>query len=125
MKTNGFDWLAVLLAILGAVTWGIIGVTGLLNEPVNIVDRTVESIFRPGPAVTVEYLIYVLIGVAGVYLFYTAFKMGRASRRATKERRAATEPETTQSETTTDYTDTDYADADYADTDAENTNTES
>lgn len=118
MKTNGFDWLAVLLAIIGAVTWGILGVTGLMLElgfsstgPVNIVELALEPIFRPGPALLVEYFVYVLVGIAGVYLFYTAFKMGRASRRTTRKRRRDATP----SETTTDYTDAD----------AENTNTDS
>jgi uncharacterized membrane protein YuzA (DUF378 family) len=116
MKTSGFDWLAILLVILGAAAWGVLGVTGLLGEPVNVVALVLEPIFRPRPALTVEYGIYVLVGVAGVYLFYTAYKMGRASRRATKERRRArtetARPETTRPETTTDA-------------DAENRNTES
>lgn len=123
MKTNGFDWLAILLAVLGAVTWGILGVTGLMDilgisdrtEPANIVALALEPIFRPGPAQTVEYFIYVLVGAAGFYLLYTAYKMGRASRRTTRERRRDATPETARPETTTDY----------ADADAENTNTES
>jgi uncharacterized membrane protein YuzA (DUF378 family) len=106
MKTNVFDWLAIILAVIGAIVWGILGVTGLTGETLNVVDLLLKPIFRPGPAQTVEYLIYVLVGIAGVYLFYTAYKMGRASRRATRERRRR--DATTRTDTTTDYdTDTD------------------
>ncbi|WP_135854720.1 DUF378 domain-containing protein [Halorussus salinus] len=113
MNTNAFDWLAILLVAVGAITWGILGVTGLTGEPLNVVDLLLEPIFRPGPAQTVENLIYTLVGVAGVYLLYTAYKMGRASRRATRERRKR--DATTRTETTTDY----------GETDTDNTNTES
>jgi len=113
MNTNVFDWIAIILTAIGAVTWGLLGVTGLTGEPVNVIDVILEPIFRPGPAQTVEYLIYVLVGVAGVYLLFTGYKMGRASRRAKRERRKR--DATTATDTTTDYTDTD----------TENTNTES
>jgi len=83
-------------------------VTGLTGEQLNVVDMLLEPIFRPGPAQTVEYLIYALVGIAGIYLLFTAYKMGRASRRATRERRKR--DATTRTDTTTDY-----------DTDADNT----
>jgi uncharacterized membrane protein YuzA (DUF378 family) len=107
MKTNGLDWLAIILVVIGAITWGILGVTGLTGNPLNVVSLFLEPIFRPGPAQTVEYLVYLLVGISGVYLLYTAYKMGRASRRATRERRRR---DATRAETT-----------DYADTDRENT----
>lgn len=103
MKTNGLDWLAILFAVVGAVTWGIIGLTGLMGDPVNIVNLALEPIFRAGPAQTVENIIYVLVGLSGVYLLYTASKMGRASRRTTRERRRGdtTRSDTTRTDTTT------------------------
>lgn len=107
MKTNGLDWLAILLVVVGAVTWGILGVTGLMGDPVNVVEAVLEPIFQPGPAETVEYAIYVLVGMSGVYLLYTASKMARASRRATRERRRrdATRAERTTGETAADRND--------------------
>jgi uncharacterized membrane protein YuzA (DUF378 family) len=104
MKTNGLDWLAILLVVVGSIAWGILGVTGLMGDPLNAVSLVLEPIFQPGPAQTVEYLIYTLVGISGVYLLYTAYKMGRASRRATRDRRRrdATRAEST----TTDRTDT-------------------
>jgi uncharacterized membrane protein YuzA (DUF378 family) len=116
MKTSVFDWLAILLVVIGAITWGILGVTGLMGDPVNVVELFLDPIFRPGPALTVEYLVYVLVGVSGVYLLYTSYKMGRASRRATRERRRrdATRADATRTET-----------PERGDTGTENTNTES
>jgi uncharacterized membrane protein YuzA (DUF378 family) len=108
MNTSTFDWLAILLTAIGAITWGLLGVTGLSGEAVNVINVILEPIFRPGPAQTVEYLIYTLVGIAGVYLLFTAYKMGRASRRATRERRKR--DATTRTDATTDY-----------DTDADNT----
>jgi len=92
MNTNGLDWLAMLFAILGAVTWGVLGLTGLTGDPTNVVALALEPVFRPGPAETVEYLVYVLVGLSGVYLLYTAYKMGRSSRRETKRRRREATP---------------------------------
>jgi len=90
MNTNGLDWLAMLFAIVGAVTWGVLGLTGLTGDPTNVVALALEPVFRPGPAETVEYLVYVLVGLSGVYLLYTAYKMGRSSRRETERRRRET-----------------------------------
>jgi len=92
MNTNALDWLAMLLAVVGAVAWGILGFTGLTGDPTNVVALVLEPIFRPGPAETVEYLVYVLVGLSGVYLLYTAYKMGRSSRRETKRRRREATP---------------------------------
>ena len=95
MKTSVFDWIALLLAILGAITWGIIGLTGFTGEQVNIIVLALEPVFRPAAAEVVRNLIYVLVGVAGIYLLYTSYKMARASRRTTRATRATstrTEP---------------------------------
>jgi uncharacterized membrane protein YuzA (DUF378 family) len=86
MKTNGLDWLAILLVVIGAIAWGVLGVTGLLGEPLNIVSAVLEPIFRPGPAQTVEYLVYTLVGISGVYLLYTAYKMARVASRRRRSR---------------------------------------
>ncbi|WP_157971703.1 DUF378 domain-containing protein [Halorussus litoreus] len=108
MNTNFLDWLAIVLVVVGAVTWGILGVTGLTGDPVNVVNVVLDPIFQPGPAETVEYLIYVLVGASGIYLLYTASKMARASRRATRERRrrdaTRTDSRTDQSDAGTDNT---------------------
>ncbi|WP_158058484.1 DUF378 domain-containing protein [Halorussus halophilus] len=95
MKTNAFDWLALLLVIFGAVTWGIIGVTGFTGDEVNVLVLALDPVFRPAAAEVVRNLVYVLVGVAGVYLLYTSYKMGRASRRAARTSRTPTRVEST------------------------------
>ena len=109
MKTSFLDWLAILFAVVGAITWGVLGLTGLAGDPLNIVNLALEPVFRPDAAQIVEYLIYVLVGLSGVYLLYTASKMGRASRRTTREHRrneTATRTDTTRENTTRDNTGT-------------------
>ena len=91
MRTNWADWLSVVLLIVGALNWGIVGFTGLfMGDPVNAVAAILELIFLPEAALTLEYLIYLLVGLAGLYFFYPAYKMAR-DRRA--ERRAETTTE--------------------------------
>ncbi|MFC4548877.1 MULTISPECIES: DUF378 domain-containing protein [Halorussus] len=116
MKTNGFDWLAILLVVVGALTWGVIGVTGLTGEAVNIVAMALEPVFRPGPAQTVESLIYTLVGVAGIYLLYTAYKLARINRQLARAQRDRTAASTTSTPTATERSDS---------TGTENTGTDS
>ena len=110
MKTNGLDWLAILFTVIGAVAWGIVGLTGLMGDPVNVVTLALEPVFRAGPAQTVENLIYVIVGLSGVYLLYTASKMARASRRATREARSTRRSESARTETPRTETTTERSD---------------
>ncbi len=81
MNTNGLDWFSILLVVVGALNWGIVGLTGLIGEPLNVVQQAMGLLFLPDVALTVTYLIYVLVGLAGLYFIYTSYKIGRASRR--------------------------------------------
>lgn len=93
MDTNALDWLSILLVVVGALNWGIIGLTGLASEEtVNVVELVIEGIFLPAAGDVVVNVVYLLVGIAGVYLLYTAYKMGRASRRT--ESRATADVET-------------------------------
>jgi uncharacterized membrane protein YuzA (DUF378 family) len=91
METNGWDWLAVLLVIVGALNWGVIGITGLMGDPTNAVEVASETVFQPGIDDTVGNLVYVLVGLAGIYHIYIGFKMFRSSRRDTRRAQRATE----------------------------------
>ena len=82
MKTSTLDWLSMLLLVIGAVTWGVIGVTGLIGpEPVNLVVAALDPVFEPGVQELLANLIYVLVGLAGVYFVYPAYKMARDRRK--------------------------------------------
>lgn len=60
-----FEWFVTSLVIIGAINWGLIGVTSLMGDSVfNLVD----VIFGVGS--TLVNIIYVLVGVSGVYSAY-------------------------------------------------------
>lgn len=55
-RMSTLEWVAFVLVVLGAVNWGLVGLFGF---------NLVETIF--GTATTLTRLVYVLVGVAGVY----------------------------------------------------------
>lgn len=83
MRTNSLDWISLLLAIVGALNWGLIGLVEY-----NFVRQLMVAVFTPDVATTVERLIYTLVGLAGLYLLYTAYKMSQ-DRRHNRETRTA------------------------------------
>ncbi|WP_266079450.1 DUF378 domain-containing protein [Haladaptatus caseinilyticus] len=85
METNGLDWFSMLLVVVGALNWGIIGVTGLTGTRVNVVQQAMGLLFLPDIALVVANLIYVLVGLAGLYFIYTSYKIRRASRRSRQQ----------------------------------------
>lgn len=58
-KYSPLDLIAFVLVIVGAVNWGLVGVFEL-----DLVDKTLGSIVWLAKAV------YILVGVAGLYLIY-------------------------------------------------------
>ena len=55
---NILDWLALVLLIAGGLNWGLVGLFGI---------DVVSSIFGPGS--TISRVIYIAIGVAGIWGF--------------------------------------------------------
>jgi uncharacterized protein len=66
---NGLDWAAVVLAIIGALNWGLVGIFGW---------NLVSAIF--GPMSVLSRIVYILVGIAGLYLIYM---VGRPTERVT------------------------------------------
>ena len=58
------NWVAIILVIVGAVNWGLVGLMNL---------DLVALIFGMGSALA--KLVYVLVGVAGVYAIFLAKKL--------------------------------------------------
>lgn len=56
---NGLDWVAVVLAIIGAINWGLVGLFGW---------NIVAAIF--GPMSVLSRIVYILVGLSGLYLIY-------------------------------------------------------
>lgn len=65
-KLSTLDWVALVLVIVGAVNWGLVGVFGL---------DLVDSLF--GSVELVAKAVYVLVGLSGAYLAATATSLSR------------------------------------------------
>ena len=63
MDKNVLDWIALVLVIIGAVNWGLVGIAGL-----DLVDSILGSI------PILAKIVYILVGLAGLYTIYFAVK---------------------------------------------------
>ncbi|HBM76225.1 MAG TPA: DUF378 domain-containing protein [Clostridiaceae bacterium] len=68
MRLDTFDWTALVLVIVGALNWGLIG---LFNFDI------VAFIFG-GSTAFLTKIVYGLIGLAGAYIIYLLRKLKRA-----------------------------------------------
>lgn len=65
-RFDALDWTAITLTIIGALNWGLVGLFKY-----NLVD----TLFGSYNTSLVSRIIYTLVGIAGLYLIYTATKM--------------------------------------------------
>lgn len=63
---NVLDWIDLILVIIGSLNWGLVGLFKF-----NLVD----AIFGEDSAAS--RVIYVLVGIAGLYLIYLATQLAR------------------------------------------------
>lgn len=63
MKKNVLDWIALVLVIIGAINWGLVGLFNL---------NLVSTIFST--MAVIEKIVYVLVGLAGLYTIYIVAK---------------------------------------------------
>lgn len=59
MRFNWLDWIAIVLVIVGAINWGLVGIFNF---------NLVEAIFGAVPALVTT--VYILVGLAGLYMIY-------------------------------------------------------
>lgn len=69
-RIGAFDWLAMVLMIVGGINWGLVG---LMN-----IDL-VAAVFGDGS--TAARVVYALVGLAALYSIYTVSKMASDSQR--------------------------------------------
>lgn len=62
-KMKPLDWIALILVVVGAINWGLVGAFSF---------NLVTEIF--GSLGFVEDLVYILVGLSGIY---TIFKLGK------------------------------------------------
>jgi len=71
------DWVAAVVLVAGALLWGLVGLGGLLNTHGNIVDLAFAFLaLVVGPAETLEHLLYLGVGLTGVYAAYRLYGLG-------------------------------------------------
>ena len=63
-RFNVVDWIALVLMIIGAINWGLVGAFGF---------NLVSALF--GEMSTLSRIIYVLVGLAGLYGISLAFTL--------------------------------------------------
>lgn len=63
MEKSVIDWIALVLVIIGAINWGLIGIFGW---------NLIMAIF--GSVVWLESLIYILVGLSGLWMIYFVSK---------------------------------------------------
>ncbi|MBN2488531.1 MAG: DUF378 domain-containing protein [Methanosarcinaceae archaeon] len=62
-ERSPLDWLALILVIVGGLNWGLVGLFGL--DLVELIFGSIEILQR---------IIYILVGLAAVYMIYFATK---------------------------------------------------
>lgn len=75
VRVNWLDWLTLALVIIGALNWGLVGLGLLMDANWNLVNL----VFGSFPAV--EAVVYLLVGLAGLYELYIAYQLYGAARR--------------------------------------------
>lgn len=70
VRLSGLDWIALALVIVGAINWGLVGLGMFLEANWNLVDLLL------GWSPTLEAIIYLLVGLAGLYLLYFTYELG-------------------------------------------------
>ncbi len=79
IQLNVAEWIALALVALGAINWGLVGLAEFIGGNLNVVDLLLGSF------PTIEALVYLTVGLAGLYLVYFGFRMfGARSRESTE-----------------------------------------
>jgi len=69
---NGFDWAAIILTVIGAINWGLVGLFSF---------DLVAFVF--GPMSVLSRIVYVLVALAGIYVLAAASTRFRSAARPT------------------------------------------
>ena len=65
-KMDAMGWVVFVLLVVGALNWGILGLTALMGTGTNVVNLIVGNIANG----LIENLVYVLVGLAGLWKLY-------------------------------------------------------
>ncbi len=70
VRLNGLDWLSLVLMIIGSINWGLVGAMDL--------DLVAALL---GPGTLASRVVYLLVGLAGLYGVILMARLGRSSSR--------------------------------------------
>lgn len=85
VRASMIDWVSLALVIVGALNWGLVGIGSLIDANWNLVTLLF------GTVPLLESLVYVLVGLAGLYELYFAYQLYDARTVSRGERRRAPE----------------------------------
>ncbi len=68
-EVNYLDWASLVLVIVGALNWGLVGLGEFAEQNLNIVNLILGGIPEA------EALVYVLVGLAGLYQVYFGYQL--------------------------------------------------
>ena len=80
IRASVIDWASLALVVIGAIVWGLVGLGMLVGANWNLVNLVLGGI----PAL--EALVYVLVGLAGLYELYFGWQLYSARREMTAMR---------------------------------------
>ncbi|MFB6191088.1 MAG: DUF378 domain-containing protein [Candidatus Nanohaloarchaea archaeon] len=68
---NYLDWTSLVLVIVGALNWGLVGLGSFTGSNLNIVNIILGGVAGG----QLEALVYVLVGLAGLYQVYFGYEL--------------------------------------------------
>lgn len=69
-KMRWFDWLAYSILSIGAINWGIYGISRLFNKSFDLVTWLGQHSWMP-----LSNIIFTIVGIAGIYSIWTGIKL--------------------------------------------------
>jgi len=67
---NYLDWASLVLVIVGALNWGLVGLGGFTGNELNLVALTVGQLGS-----SASNVVYLLVGLAGLYQVYFGYNL--------------------------------------------------
>ena len=61
---KALSWIAIILTVVGALNWGLVGLGGFMGSDLNVVNMILGSV------PTVENIVYLLVGVSGLLVLW-------------------------------------------------------
>lgn len=85
IRLSGLDWASLTLVIVGALNWGLVGLGMFLTGEEAIESWNLVNLLL-GWSPLLEAIVYLLVGLAGLYELYFVYELGAAGTRETTAR---------------------------------------